>query len=421
MSLPTAGSQRQRPTGASGKDTPTHEYTIVGGQSASSSSPFTGLRSLSTSRKKTAIIAGITVLLLGTTVYLMRAWTPHGLEALPRPFRDEAYGLSCDAESNINEEFHGTIVSDSSSSIVKSAKECAQKCRALRLEYVAGKRTGKGGCNVWVFCEGQGGCSNAKNKESARANFGECRLKYQHIVGATDAPAPNSLSSDDGVSGWRSGTCLSLVESITVSGHRDWDLEASRKLLRDDPANTKVFFDVEIKGKPIGRIVMVLYMRVSPLAAENMRALCTGETGRDLLTGAPMHFRDVPFYRIIHNFIDQTGIDDISGSVYGGMFKDDAGGLKLKHDRPGLLSAAHMGPNTNEGHFSILVNSASHLDGIHTIFGEVVEGMNPVMRINALADLKNGKAGNEVGSETGAKIVECGQILKDGTIISPPK
>ena len=103
------------------------------------------------------------------------------------------------------------------------------------------------------------------------------------------------------------------------------------------------------------------------------------------------------------------------------MFKDDPGGLKLKHDRPGLLSAANMGPDTNQGHFSILVNSAPHLNGHYTIFGEVVQGMDAVMRINALADPARGAPSNEVGPETGAVIVECGEILKDGSIITPPK
>ena len=67
------------------------------------------------------------------------------------------------------------------------------------------------------------------------------------------------------------------------------------------------------------------------------------------------------FYRIIDSFIDQSGAN--TESVFGGQFKDDPGGLRLKHDRPGLLSMANTGPDTNTSHFSILVSPAPHLVG----------------------------------------------------------
>jgi peptidyl-prolyl isomerase D len=76
-----------------------------------------------------------------------------------------------------------------------------------------------------------------------------------------------------------------------------------------------------------------------------------------------------PFYRIIDQFIDQSGA--WTESIYGGQFKDDPGGLALRHDRPGLLSMANTGPDTNGSHFSIVVSPARHLDGKYTIFGEV--------------------------------------------------
>lgn len=60
-----------------------------------------------------------------------------------------------------------------------------------------------------------------------------------------------------------------------------------------------VFFDVAIKGKPVGRIKMLLYTHISPLAAENMRALCTGEKGIAPAghegAGQPYHFK-VPLF-----------------------------------------------------------------------------------------------------------------------------
>lgn len=64
---------------------------------------------------------------------------------------------------------------------------------------------------------------------------------------------------------------------------------------------------------------------------------------------------------IVDKFIIQAGI--YTESVYGGAFKDDPGGLALKHDRKGQLFMANGGPDTNTAHFSILMAPAPHLDG----------------------------------------------------------
>lgn len=55
-----------------------------------------------------------------------------------------------------------------------------------------------------------------------------------------------------------------------------------------------------------------------------------GEHGKTS-SGKPYHFKGASFYRIIDRFIDQAGIE--TDSVFGGMFQDDEGGLKLRHDR----------------------------------------------------------------------------------------
>jgi peptidyl-prolyl isomerase D len=115
--------------------------------------------------------------------------------------------------------------------------------------------------------------------------------------------------------------------------------------------------------------------------------------------------QDKFFYRIIDQFIDQSGAD--VESVFGGKFKDDEGGLALKHDRGGLLSMANLGPDTNTSHFSIVVKPAPHLNGKYTIFGELVSGLDVMERINALS---RGKPKNTAGKEAGAKIVGSGQI-----------
>lgn len=63
--------------------------------------------------------------------------------------------------------------------------------------------------------------------------------------------------------------------------------------------------------------------------------VCAGEHGvipeGKANAGQAYHLKGKPFYRIIHGFIDQAGAN--TDSVFGGQFKDDTGGLRLKHDR----------------------------------------------------------------------------------------
>uniref|UniRef100_A0A7R9YJP3 Peptidyl-prolyl cis-trans isomerase n=1 Tax=Diacronema lutheri TaxID=2081491 RepID=A0A7R9YJP3_DIALT len=121
-----------------------------------------------------------------------------------------------------------------------------------------------------------------------------------------------------------------------------------------------------------------MYARESPRHAENFRAMCTGERG------GKKTFEGMRFYRIIDRFIDQAGVNGVN-SIWDEPFDDDPAGLAMRHDRGGLLSSANSGPDSNTGHFSIVVAPAPHLDGSYTIFGEVVAGMEVVAAINRLA------------------------------------
>jgi cyclophilin family peptidyl-prolyl cis-trans isomerase len=120
----------------------------------------------------------------------------------------------------------------------------------------------------------------------------------------------------------------------------------------------------------LGDIVVELYADRAPVTVNNF-----------VFLAREGYYDGVTFHRVIGGFMAQTG--DPTGTGAGGpgyRFADefDPG---LRHDGPGMVSMANAGPGTNGSQFFITHTATPHLDGRHSVFGRVIEGMDVVLAI----------------------------------------
>jgi len=132
---------------------------------------------------------------------------------------------------------------------------------------------------------------------------------------------------------------------------------------------------------------------------------------------APMHvsstiyltrlgfYDSVSFHRVIKGFMAQGGDPLGTGTGGPGYKYDGEFGGSSRHDKPGMLSMANAGPGTDGSQFFLTFVPTPHLDGRHTIFGEVVEGMGTVKQLEANGS-RNGRPSKALEITTATITVE---------------
>ena len=159
----------------------------------------------------------------------------------------------------------------------------------------------------------------------------------------------DSQSIDTSASGWKTSLPKPSAVSFDASATYTWNLETN-----------------------VGSLSIKLFPDVAPMHVTSTLYLT--------LLG---FYDDVPFHRVITEFMAQGG-DPLGrgtggpGYQYDGEF--DSG---VKHDKPGLLSMANRGPGTDGSQFFLTFRATPWLDGKHTLFGQVVKGKGTLKKLEA--------------------------------------
>jgi peptidylprolyl isomerase len=162
----------------------------------------------------------------------------------------------------------------------------------------------------------------------------------------------------------------------------DWKTQLTKPEVVEFNPEAKYFWDLETSE---GKLVVELFPKTAPMHA----------TSTIYLTNLGF-YDDLIFHRVIDQFMAQGG-DPLGngtgnpGYKYAGEFDGT-----LTHDKPGLLSMANSGPNTDGSQFFITFKPTPWLDGKHTIFGEVVQGLDTTLAAIEELGSRSGRTKKEV-------------------------
>ena len=138
-----------------------------------------------------------------------------------------------------------------------------------------------------------------------------------------------------------------------------------------------------------GSFTIRLFEKEAPKTVANFVGLAEGtKEWRDPATGENKtgpYYDGVTFHRVINGFMIQSGDRLGTGTGGPGYNFPDEFHPSLRHHGAGILSMANAGPNTNGSQFFITLGPTPHLDNRHSVFGEVVEGLDVVKKIGGVS------------------------------------
>ena len=149
-----------------------------------------------------------------------------------------------------------------------------------------------------------------------------------------------------------------------------------------------------------GEILIQLEYEKTPLTVANFVGLAEGKLKNNKKDIGTPYYDGLKFHRVIADFMVQGGCPDGNGTGDPGYKFADEFHPDLKHDKEGVLSMANSGPTTNGSQFFITHKETPWLDGKHSVFGHVVEGMDIVNTItqddliNSVTIIREGAAAN---------------------------
>ena len=130
-----------------------------------------------------------------------------------------------------------------------------------------------------------------------------------------------------------------------------------------------------------GEILAILHHEKVPGTVANFIGLSEGKIKNSHKSLDVPYYDGLKFHRVIADFMIQTGCPSGTGTGDPGYKFDDEFHTELRHDKPGILSMANSGASTNGSQFFITHVPTNWLDDKHTVFGEVLDGLNIVNEI----------------------------------------
>ena len=159
-----------------------------------------------------------------------------------------------------------------------------------------------------------------------------------------------------------------------------------------------------------GEIKIELEFEKTPGTVGNFVGLSLGLINNSIKPLGEAYYNGLKFHRVINDFMIQAGCPLGTGTGDPGYKFDDEFHNDLKHDRPGVISMANAGPSTNGSQFFITHVETPWLDNKHTVFGNVIDGMDVVNSISQNDEIISVKI-NAVGDK--AKAFDAAKAFED--------